>query len=204
MAIIVNGTSIPASGIIKYGNTDITKVNVIKDGVTTTVWEKISKKIVIDYGDQYSAGASTMKDTYQIYKYADQRTSSYYIVDNEISNDIYIQDLTNYNYAKIIIKSKLDSVIPGGQMQNHVIGNIGFITYEEYLAGQSGYVMIWDCSEGSAMGSYISGDHDVICTKIIDISSLTGNHKLCTFTTGTPRGEEGAMNTFIGYFELYS
>ena len=43
MAIIVNGINIPTNGdYIKVGNTDITKVNVVKDGVTTTVWEKIS------------------------------------------------------------------------------------------------------------------------------------------------------------------
>ena len=42
MAIIVNGTNIPASGNIKYGNTDITKVNVVKNGITTTVWEKVT------------------------------------------------------------------------------------------------------------------------------------------------------------------
>lgn len=42
MAIVVNGTNIPASGNIKYGNTDINKVNVVKDGVATTVWEKIT------------------------------------------------------------------------------------------------------------------------------------------------------------------
>ena len=43
MAIIVNGTTIPTNGeYIKVGNTDVTKVNVVKDGVTTTVWEKVT------------------------------------------------------------------------------------------------------------------------------------------------------------------
>ena len=39
MSIIVNGTTIPNSlGSIKVNNTNVTKVNVVKDGVTTTVW----------------------------------------------------------------------------------------------------------------------------------------------------------------------
>ena len=43
MSIIVNGTNIPTNGnYIKVGNTDITKVNVVKNGITTTVWEKVT------------------------------------------------------------------------------------------------------------------------------------------------------------------
>lgn len=67
MAIIVNGTNIPTSGNnIKVGNTDITKVNVVKDGVTATVWERVISitppaSEVMDYininGDESSINA---------------------------------------------------------------------------------------------------------------------------------------------------
>lgn len=42
MAIIVNDTNIPSNGnYIKVGSTNIDKVDVVKNGVTTTVWEKV-------------------------------------------------------------------------------------------------------------------------------------------------------------------
>jgi len=54
MSIIVNGTTIPSSGTIKVGNTNVTKVNVVKGSTTTTVWEKITDINITSYTLQSS------------------------------------------------------------------------------------------------------------------------------------------------------
>lgn len=54
MSIVINGTTIPTTeGSLKVGSTNITKVNVIKDGTTTTVWQ-ISSFTSQDFG--YTGG----------------------------------------------------------------------------------------------------------------------------------------------------
>lgn len=49
MSIIVNGIEIPTDGdYIVVNGVKIDKVNVIKNGVTTTVWEKLKELIILD------------------------------------------------------------------------------------------------------------------------------------------------------------
>ena len=61
MAIIVNGTEIPTDGEIKCGSTSIEKVDVVKDGVTTTVWQKIRICTVthIEYSYAYDVASGS-------------------------------------------------------------------------------------------------------------------------------------------------
>ncbi|MDE6492154.1 MAG: hypothetical protein K2L37_03285, partial [Lactobacillus sp.] len=66
MSIIVNGVTIPTNGnYISYGGTQLTKVDVVKSGVRTTVWEKV---VFEDKTLSYTGGMQSVSIPPGLYK----------------------------------------------------------------------------------------------------------------------------------------
>lgn len=149
MALKVGSTTILTTlGAIKVGSTNITKVNVIKDGVTTSVWEVISSLKVYEATHSMTAGyfkynnptVTTNNETYVTCECILGNTQGTVNIQGELVT--FKAPCKNYKYAKVTLAYgyysnygdfKITYTLPGGSAVS--------LIDKAYSDGQSGGIL---------------------------------------------------------------